>query len=98
MTNKAAHERSMNDRTILTRAQAKTLGFLVDTTTYPWFGYKGPRFRPTESVSVWTDREALLYMALVKIDQEDRIEYTNGRGPFAEIAHIAMREAREHHD
>lgn len=42
----------------LTRAKAERLGFTVDKTTYPWFGYKGPRFEPTDHVDVLTDREA----------------------------------------
>jgi hypothetical protein len=44
----------------LTAAQAKDAGFTVDRTTYPWLGYKGARFSPTESVSVLTDLESRL--------------------------------------
>jgi hypothetical protein len=35
-------------------------GFTVDTTVYPWFAYKGPRFVPTESQLVFTTNEAEL--------------------------------------
>jgi len=42
----------MNDR-----QQAESEGFTVDTHCYPWFAYKGPRFRPDESKSIRTDLE-----------------------------------------
>lgn len=50
--------------TKLTRAQAEAQGFAVDTHCYPWFGYKGPRFAPTERVQVFTDTEAETIAAL----------------------------------
>lgn len=43
-----------------TPAQARMEGFTVDSTCYPWFGYKGPRFSPTEHCHVLTDLEAEL--------------------------------------
>lgn len=40
--------------------EARELGFTVDDTTYPWIGYKGPRFKPAEVVECWTETEAAL--------------------------------------
>lgn len=39
-------------------------GYTVDDTCYPWIGYKGPRFAPSEKCSVLTDLETLLIQAL----------------------------------
>lgn len=44
--------------THITPQQAQDAGFTIDHHTYPWTAYKGPRFRPTEFVSVLTDDEA----------------------------------------
>lgn len=41
----------------LTKAEAEGQGYIVDTTVYPWFGYKGGRFNPTHSVMVFTTLE-----------------------------------------
>lgn len=38
----------------MTKAEAEARGFTVDTTCYPWFAYKGPRFEPTESALTYT--------------------------------------------
>jgi hypothetical protein len=51
----------------ITVAEAQKQGFLVDTTCYPWTGYKGPRFNPTELVHVWTEAEADMLEALAEI-------------------------------
>ena len=42
----------------MTRQDAEAAGFTVDRTCYPWFGYTGPRFNPTQSVEVYTDLES----------------------------------------
>lgn len=44
----------------MSRVQAEAAGFMVDTSTYPWFGYKGERCAYTESTLVLTDLEAFL--------------------------------------
>lgn len=44
----------------LLRAQ----GFDVDTSCYPWFAYKGERFRPTESHECFTALESDLIRQL----------------------------------
>jgi hypothetical protein len=44
----------------MTRKNAEAAGFTVDTSCYPWFAYRGPRFRPTEQADVFTDLEAEL--------------------------------------
>lgn len=44
----------------ITIAQAEERGFAVDTYCYPHLGYKGSRFRPDESVYVYTELEAEL--------------------------------------
>lgn len=48
----------------LTRLQAESLGYAVDTTCYPWLAYRGFRSAPTESNEVLTDREAELIETL----------------------------------
>lgn len=55
---------------ILTEAQAKADGFIVDRHVYPWYGYKGARFanhEPYNTVEVLTWREADLATALRKV-------------------------------
>lgn len=42
----------------MNKREAEAAGFTVDTTVYPWFAYKGHRFRPDESRTVLTDLEA----------------------------------------
>lgn len=54
----------------LTIEEAKAAGFTVDTTCYPHFGYKGPRFRPSESVNVLTDIEG---HALKVVEMQQRL-------------------------
>ncbi len=44
----------------ITIAEAEAKGFTVDTHCYPHFGYKGSRFRPDESVDVYTELESNL--------------------------------------
>ena len=44
----------------LTPFQAMAEGFTIDDTCYPWFAYKGPRFRPTEYRECYTELEAEL--------------------------------------
>ena len=39
------------------KKEAEAKGFTVDDTCYPWFAYKGPRFKPTEGYRIPTDRE-----------------------------------------
>lgn len=48
----------------LTRKQAENAGYTVDAHTYPWFGYMGPRFAPTRTVEVMTEREEELLTQL----------------------------------
>jgi hypothetical protein len=48
----------------LTPGEARDQGFTVDTTTYPWTAYKGPRFAPTEWRDCFTEHEAALRAAL----------------------------------
>jgi hypothetical protein len=51
----------------LNREQAEARGYTVDTTVYPWFAYKGPRFNPTgQTFHVKTDRESELEFVLRK--------------------------------
>lgn len=40
------------------KEDAVSQGFTVDTTCYPWFAYKGPRFNPTEYGDVPTTEQA----------------------------------------
>ena len=42
------------------KAAAEAAGYRVDTTTYPWVAYRGPRFQPIKWGLVPTDREARL--------------------------------------
>lgn len=51
---------STNIRNRITIGEAKKRGYIVDTCCYPYFGYKGPRFQPTESVDVFTELEEKL--------------------------------------
>jgi hypothetical protein len=44
----------------MTRQDAEAAGFTVDQSCYPWFGYTGPRFNPTQRVEVYTDLESEL--------------------------------------
>jgi len=44
----------------LSRKDAEAQGFIVDTTTYPWFAYRGPRFNPEKFEYVDTDKEVLV--------------------------------------
>jgi hypothetical protein len=48
----------------LSKAAAEAEGFVVDTHVYPWFAYKGPRFRPDASRDCLTDMEADMLAAL----------------------------------
>jgi len=50
---------------MLTVDEAEEKGFTIDRCTYPYFGYKGPRFAPIEHCEVMTDREC---------EMEDRIK------------------------
>lgn len=52
--------------------EARERGFTIDTTCYPWLGYKGPRFRPTETVDCYTDDEAALLVAIDAIWRKQR--------------------------
>lgn len=49
-------ERRLSDEypPLLLKAEAEAQGYTVDTTTYPWTGYKGPRFEPTVAIAVHT--------------------------------------------
>lgn len=49
----------------VSREFAESHGYIVDKSCYPWFGYKGPRFSPTDSVDVLTDLEFALCFVLV---------------------------------
>lgn len=51
----------------MTRAEAEADGFIVDTGTYPWFAYKGPRSMPTDRRHVVTDAEAALFKQLANV-------------------------------
>jgi hypothetical protein len=42
------------------KAKAEEAGYRVDTTTYPWIAYRGPRFQPIAWCVVPTNREAIL--------------------------------------
>lgn len=56
----------MNDTALpgkLEPGEARERGFTVDTTCYPWFAFKGPRFAPTEKRECFTDDEAALRVA-----------------------------------
>lgn len=46
------------------RKEAEQAGYTVDMHCSPWLGYKGPRFAPTERITVLTDLEAELLEAL----------------------------------
>lgn len=35
-------------------------GYTIDTSCYPWFAYKGPRFAPTDRRDCYTDLESEL--------------------------------------
>ena len=48
----------------LGRKQAERAGYTVDTHCSPWLGYKGPRFAPTDRITILTDLEAELLEAL----------------------------------
>lgn len=48
----------------MTRVEAEQEGFTVDTHCWPWLGYKGPRFAPTERIAVYSDREEELLEVL----------------------------------
>jgi hypothetical protein len=80
----------------ITEEEAKAQGFTIDSTTYPHFGYKGPRFDPTDYVYVFTPLEEEL-MALLEEAAEARrnshnlaIWYTKVRG--------LLKYAREGHE
>lgn len=34
--------------------EAREQGYDIDTHTYPWTAYKGPRFRPLETIKLFT--------------------------------------------
>lgn len=59
----------------LTKEQAEKQGYNVDTTCYPWLGYKGPRFAPTETITVFMDEEVQLRQwivdALIMLEEEN---------------------------
>lgn len=66
----------------MTIKEAKENGFMVDTTCYPHYGYKGPRFCPTDKIDVLTEKEALLLKVVelardfsVKILQKQGLSY-----------------------
>lgn len=69
--------------TKLTRAEAETAGYVVDSHCYPWLGYKGPRFAPTGSVVVLTDLEADLLSGL------ERVHAANERADLWEPPFVA---------
>lgn len=48
----------------VTEDYARRLGYTVDRNCYPWFAYKGPRFKPTDSKDCYTATEAKLLIAL----------------------------------
>jgi len=49
---------------LLTKAEAVSFGYKVDTSTYPHYAYKGPRFQPKDNRLVMTDLEESLLCAL----------------------------------
>lgn len=49
---------------ITERNTAEREGYTVDTHVYPWLAYKGPRFNPTETKQIATDKESDLRNAL----------------------------------
>jgi hypothetical protein len=49
---------------ITERQKAEQQGWAVDTTVYPWLAYKGPRFNPTQTQQIETDKESALRSAL----------------------------------
>jgi hypothetical protein len=51
----------------LTPDEARDQGFTIDTTTYPWTAYKGPRFSPTDWRDCFTEHEAALRAALATL-------------------------------
>lgn len=50
----------------------RKLHLTVDRSCYPWIGYKGPRFAPTEVRKVWTDEEYDLYKHIRVVQQDAR--------------------------
>jgi hypothetical protein len=69
---------------MMNRINALKLGFIVDTISYPWVGYKGNRFNPDESVHVYTDLEAWLMKKTGRLAREfpqERIEALSSLKP-----------------
>lgn len=57
-----------------TPKQAEAEGYTIDRHTYPHFAYKGPRFRPTESFCVLTDREAYYIALFAKLEAHCQVQ------------------------
>lgn len=49
---------------ITEKQKAEKQGYTVDTHVYPWLAYKGPRFNPTHTQQIETDKESERLMAL----------------------------------
>lgn len=49
---------------ITERQKAEQQGYAVDTHVYPWLAYKGPRFNPTFTQQIETDKESERLSAL----------------------------------
>lgn len=87
---------------MITIEEAKARGYTVDRLCYPHFGYKGPRFAPTEYVYVFTDLEAKLYDFISKrfpIDLDttkDTHSFGHELKPFTEDETRLIYEAHSH--
>jgi hypothetical protein len=57
---------SNHDFSKISIRQANGIGYNVDETCYPHFGYKGNRFNPERSIDVYTDFEWQCILALGK--------------------------------
>ena len=65
---------------MLSIKEAKEQGFTVDRFCYPHYGYKGPRFTPTEYVNIETEKETQYKDRINELEGalEDLVAWQNG--------------------
>jgi len=54
---------------MLTIDEAEEKGYTIDRCTYPYLGYKGPRFAPTEHCEIMTERECEMATRIEQMEE-----------------------------